>query len=176
METKGNGTFKKGTYKGWCPFLKEWKQGELYVKDNGTQYIVTEEREPFQPELRCAYRCENVSPINNKVMKLAIIGSRNAGAIDIAQYVQDQPSEIVSGGARGVDSYAAQYAKANNIPLTVFRPNYKAHLQGAPIRRNEEIVKYADKVLAFWDGASRGTLYTINYAKKQGKPVQVVRI
>ena len=109
-------------------------------------------------------------------MKLAIIGSRTAGQINIAQYVQEQPSEIVSGGARGVDSYAAQYAKANNIPLTVFRPNYKAHLQGAPIRRNEEIVKYADKVLAFWDGVSRGTLYTINYAKKQGKPVQVVRI
>lgn len=109
-------------------------------------------------------------------MKLAIIGSRNAGAINIAQYVQEQPSEVVSGGARGVDTYAAMYAAANNIPLKVFKPDYQAHLQGAPIRRNELIVQYADKVLAFWDGKSRGTKYVIDYARKHGKPVQIVML
>ena len=109
-------------------------------------------------------------------MKLAIIGSRNAGAVDIAAHIQEQPTEVVSGGARGVDTYAARYAAENNIPLKVFKPDYKVHLQGAPIRRNELIVQYADKVLAFWDGKSRGTKYVIDYARKHGKPVQIVML
>jgi predicted Rossmann fold nucleotide-binding protein DprA/Smf involved in DNA uptake len=75
-----------------------------------------------------------------------------------------------------VDSYAAQYAKEQGIPLKVFKPDYRAHLQGAPIRRNELIVQYSDKVLAFWDGRSKGTKYTIEYARKHGKQVQIVRI
>lgn len=109
-------------------------------------------------------------------MKLAIIGSRTCTAVNIAAYIQEQPAEIVSGGARGVDTLAAQYAQQYGIKLTVFRPNYQAHLQGAPIRRNEEICKYADKVLAFWDGQSKGTKYTINYARKLGKQVQIVQV
>jgi predicted Rossmann fold nucleotide-binding protein DprA/Smf involved in DNA uptake len=109
-------------------------------------------------------------------MKLAIIGSRNAGAVNIAAHITERPTEVVSGGARGVDTYAAQYANEQGIPLKVFKPDYRAHLQGAPIRRNELIVQYADKVLAFWDGKSKGTKYVIEYARKHGKQVQVVQI
>ena len=36
------------------------------------------------------------------------------------------------------------------------------------IVRNKEIVDYADKIIAFWDGASKGTLSVIKYAEKNG--------
>ena len=107
-------------------------------------------------------------------MKLAIVGSRNITKIDIASHINVQPTLIISGGAKGVDSIAANYAHANNIELLVIKPDYKAHRQGAPIRRNEAIVLKCDQVLAFWDGKSRGTKYTIDFAQKHNKKVDVV--
>lgn len=40
--------------------------------------------------------------------------------------------------------------------------------------RNEELIKMADKVLVVWDGVSKGTKYTINYAKKLNKDIEIV--
>ena len=39
--------------------------------------------------------------------------------------------------------------------------------------RNMLIADYADIVLAFWNGKSRGTVYTVKYARKHGKNVYV---
>ena len=107
-------------------------------------------------------------------MKVAIIGSRGVVKIDIAVHLPAECTEIVSGGARGVDTLAAQYARQKGLLLTEFLPNYAQFGRGAPLRRNEEIVNYADLVLAFWDGTSRGTAFVINYAKKVGKPCKVI--
>lgn len=109
-------------------------------------------------------------------MKLAIIGSRNAGFVNLGAHIPERPELIISGGARGVDTFAAEFAHENNIPLKVFKPDYKAHLQGAPIRRNELICKECTHLLAFWDGKSKGTEYTIKYARKLGRHVEVVLI
>ena len=106
-------------------------------------------------------------------MKLAIIGSRNLVLEDISPYTAGC-DEIVSGGAKGVDTCAAEYAHKNGIKITVFLPNYEKYGRAAPIRRNEQIVDYADKVIAFWDGRSKGTLSVIKYAEKIGKECQVV--
>lgn len=108
-------------------------------------------------------------------MKLAIIGSRNINNIDISKHITLTPSQIISGGAKGVDTLAADYAAINNIDLLVIKPDYKAHRQGAPIRRNEKIVQLCDQVLAFWDGSSSGTKYVIDYAQKLGKHVTIVK-
>lgn len=107
-------------------------------------------------------------------MKLAIIGSRNICDLDISQHIATTPTQILTGGARGVDTLAADYATAHGIDLLIIKPDYKAHRQGAPIRRNELLVQQCDQVLAFWDGSSRGTKYVIDYARKHGKPVNVV--
>ncbi len=106
-------------------------------------------------------------------MKIAIIGSRSIALEDISQYIADC-DEVVSGGAKGVDTCAAEYARKNSIKLTEFVPNYQKYGRAAPIRRNEQIVDYADKVIAFWDGKSRGTLSVIQYARKTGKVCQIV--
>ena len=106
-------------------------------------------------------------------MKVAVVGSRSILTTDISMYISDG-DEIVSGGAVGVDSCAAEYAKKNGLKLTVFLPQYGEYGRAAPIMRNKEIVDYADKIVAFWDGRSGGTLSVIKYAQKIGKPYVIV--
>jgi predicted Rossmann fold nucleotide-binding protein DprA/Smf involved in DNA uptake len=109
-------------------------------------------------------------------MKLAVIGSRGLKDLVIDPYITEDVTEIVSGGAVGADACAAEYARRNGIALTEFRPEYERYGHAAPIKRNETIVDYADRVLAFWDGKSRGTLSVIRYAEKKGKVCEIVRI
>ncbi len=109
-------------------------------------------------------------------MKVAIIGSRSLTITDLEKYLPSGTSEIVSGGAKGIDSCAKKFAINNNIKTTEFLPNYKLFGRGAPIKRNIEIVNYSDLVIAFWDGQSRGTKFVIDLCKKQNKPIKVFHI
>ena len=106
-------------------------------------------------------------------MKIAVVGSRNISVADIGTYISGG-EEIVSGGAVGVDSCAGEYAKKNGLKLTVFLPEYERYGRAAPIVRNKKIVDYADKIIAFWNGSSKGTLSVIKYAEKTGKPCEIV--
>jgi predicted Rossmann fold nucleotide-binding protein DprA/Smf involved in DNA uptake len=108
-------------------------------------------------------------------MKTAVIGSRSIKSLDLEGYLADA-KEIVSGGAEGVDSCAANFAKSNGIKLTLFLPEYSRYGRAAPIVRNKKIVDYADKIVVFWDGVSRGTLSVIKYAEKLGKPCEIIRV
>ena len=107
-------------------------------------------------------------------MKVAVIGSRDIKDINLGEYLKDDVTEIVSGGAKGVDTVASQYAQENNIKLTEFLPEYNRYKRGAPLKRNIQIAEYADKVLAFWDGKSRGTKFVIDYCKNSNIPVEVI--
>ena len=71
-------------------------------------------------------------------------------------------------------SAAQKYANENNIKLTVFLPQYERYGRAAPIVRNKKIVDYADKIIVFWNASSKGTLSVIKYAKKIGKPCEVI--
>ena len=107
-------------------------------------------------------------------MKIAVVGSRNVTNINLEKYISSDVQEIVSGGAIGVDSSAAEYAKAKGLKLTEFLPQYDRYGRAAPIVRNKEIVNYADKIIVFWDGSSKGTLSVIKYAQKIGKSCEVI--
>lgn len=107
-------------------------------------------------------------------MKLAIVGSRTLTNIALEQYVMKDVTEIVSGGAVGVDRCAAEYAKSKGIKLTEFYPDYERYGRAAPIIRNKKIVDYADAVIAFWDGKSKGTLAVIKYSQKTGKVCKII--
>lgn len=107
-------------------------------------------------------------------MKIAVVGSRGIKSLNLACYLTDA-NEIVSGGAEGVDSCAEDYAREKGIKLTLFLPEYSRYGRAAPIVRNKKIVDYADKIVVFWDGSSKGTLSVIKYAEKVGKPCEIVR-
>jgi len=106
-------------------------------------------------------------------MKIAIIGSRGLKIDGLGEYVPKECTEIVSGGARGVDECAARYAKENGLKLTEFLPEYNRFGRGAPLKRNLQIIEYADEVIALWDGISKGTKYVIDQCEKSGKKVTV---
>ena len=106
-------------------------------------------------------------------MKVAVVGSRTLTVPDLRAYLPPDTTEIVSGGACGVDSSAAAYAAANGLRLTEFCPDYAAYGRAAPLLRNLQIIDYSDLVLAFWDGHSRGTAFVIERCRKQKKPLRV---
>ena len=108
--------------------------------------------------------------------RLAIVGSRGCPPINIASFLPFVPDTIISGGASGADTYAKEYAVKNGIPIIEFLPDYKKYGRSAPIIRNRQIVENCDFVLAFWDGTSRGTKFTTDYAEKHGVPHNVIRI
>ncbi|MBE7092014.1 MAG: DUF2493 domain-containing protein [Clostridiales bacterium] len=106
-------------------------------------------------------------------MKVAIVGSRNIIVDNLQNYLPENTTEIVSGGAKGVDSCARDYAIEKNILITEFLPDYKRYGRGAPLRRNQQIVDYADEIILFWEGQSKGSKFVIDYCKKKDKKVTV---
>ncbi len=106
-------------------------------------------------------------------MKVAVIGSRNLSIENLSNYLPKETTEIVSGGAKGVDMSAREYALANSIKLTEFLPEYSKFKRAAPLKRNLQIIEYADVVIAFWDGKSKGTKFVIDNCNKIGKSIIV---
>ena len=109
-------------------------------------------------------------------MRVAVIGSRGLQVDHLEDYLPEGVTEIVSGGARGIDTCAKNYALEHDLKLTEFLPEYSRYGRGAPLRRNITIIEYADMVLAFWDGKSSGTKFVIDNCKKRNIPVEIHRI
>jgi hypothetical protein len=115
-------------------------------------------------------------------MKLAIVGSRTVTDLwlvcDEADKIHaDTPvTELISGGAKGADTLGESWARSRGIPVTRLIPDWNAHGRKAGIMRNTDIVKQADKVVAFWDGVSKGTQDTIKKAKATNKFLSVILV
>lgn len=119
-------------------------------------------------------------------MKIAIVGSRDYPQPSaVSRYVGRLHMEcpdvwgegglvIVSGGARGVDSWAADEARIRDIPVEEYPAEWVRYGKRAGFLRNEDIVKAANKVVAFWDGESRGTKHTIDLALRHKKHLEVI--
>lgn len=108
-------------------------------------------------------------------MKTAVIGSRSLSIKNLENYLPENVTEIVSGGAKGIDTDAKNYALENNIPIKEFLPDYNRYGRSAPLKRNLEIIEYADIVIAFWDGISKGTEFVIDSCKKRNVKVIVYK-
>lgn len=109
-------------------------------------------------------------------MKILIAGSRGICHFDLSEYIPEDAELIISGGASGIDSVAEQYADKHKISKLVLRPNYQRYGKGAPLIRNKTMVDIADMVIIIWDGKSRGTKFTLDYAEKNGKTVVLINI
>ena len=109
-------------------------------------------------------------------MKVAVVGSRNCEVSDLKNYLPEGVKEIVSGGAKGIDSCARTYAQAHGLPLTEFLPEYERYGRAAPIKRNLQIIDYADEVIAIWDGKTKGTKHVIDACKEKNKKITVYRV
>ena len=81
--------------------------------------------------------------------------------------------EIVSGGARGADELGEQYAKARNYRIKKFPADWEQYGKRAGVIRNAAMAEYADALLAYWDGQSRGTKNMIDEATARGLKVSI---
>lgn len=91
-----------------------------------------------------------------------------------ALFTINEDDTVVHGGAVGADKLVAEYLGLNRHTQKVIRPinpSNKMHY----LYRNVEIVTMCDKLIAFWDGSSRGTKFTIDYAKSRGKEVIIIK-
>lgn len=110
--------------------------------------------------------------------KIAVIGSREGISESVVRGICDKyimkNDILISGGAVGVDSFAEKWANDNKIECVIYKPNFeKGFDYFAYFERNRKIVDESDIIVAVWNGTSRGTDYTIHYAKKQDKKVIV---
>jgi hypothetical protein len=113
-------------------------------------------------------------------MKTIIAGGRDFNNYEYFKaalkflFQNTMPTEIVSGGANGADKMGERYAAEKGIPLKVFPADWNAHGKAAGPIRNEQMALYADALVAFWDGSSKGTKSMIDLARKNGLKVRVV--
>lgn len=110
-------------------------------------------------------------------MKTIIAGSRTITdpkiVYDVLSNYGGEITEVVCGGAKGVDSIGEQWAKEHNIPVTKFLPNWTKYGKGAGHVRNAEMALYADALIAIWDGHSFGTANMINVARASDLKIHV---
>lgn len=114
-----------------------------------------------------------------KHIKLIVAGGRKfddkAWLFEQLNKRKEDISEIVCGGAKGADILGARWAERNSIPIKYFIPDWKQFGKSAGYLRNSEMADYADALLAFWDGESKGTGHMIDIATKRGMPVVICR-
>jgi hypothetical protein len=114
-------------------------------------------------------------------MKIAVVGSRTFNdreklfkELDLF-HLAKPISLIISGGARGADQLAEDWAQERGISTQIFIPDWETHGKSAGFIRNADIIRSCDECIAFWDGKSRGTLHSINLAKAKKIPLKIIK-
>lgn len=85
-------------------------------------------------------------------------------------------TEVVNGGARGVDRLGQLWAVNHRVPVRLFPANWKLHGIKAGMIRNREMALYADALIAIWDGMSHGTKHMIWQAEHARLRIFVVKV
>ena len=117
------------------------------------------------------------------MLKVAVVGSRGfrdyeffENRLDFFLSQTDEQIEIVSGGARGTDKMAEEYARAKGYWLQVFPADWGQHGKKAGYLRNVEMANYATHFIVFWDFGSPGTRHMLRIIGERGKPFRLVRV
>jgi len=113
-------------------------------------------------------------------MKTIVAGSRTISEYSVVQSAIIESgftiTEIVSGCARGVDTLGEKYANLNNLPIQKFPADWNKYGKSAGYIRNGEMARYADALIAIWDGQSKGTKHMIDTAKKYNLTIHIYKV
>lgn len=114
-------------------------------------------------------------------MKVIIAGSRNfndynslKNKLDIILKNQKEVT-IVSGTARGADRLGERYAEENHHKLEKYPAMWDIYGKKAGYMRNEEMAKFSDACVVFWDGKSKGTKHMIDIAKNFKLNLRIIK-
>ena len=120
----------------------------------------------------------NIVEINK--MKVIIAGSRGFSDFQLLYAKCEEilanvdGVEIVSGTARGADKLGEHYAGLKGHSVRQFPADWDKHGAKSGMIRNKEMAIYADCLIAFWDGESRGTKHMIDLATERGLSVHII--
>lgn len=116
-------------------------------------------------------------------MKVIIAGSRNFTYYNkLREYCDkilknlEEDIEIVSGAAKGADKLGERYAREKGYNTKLFPADWDMHGKRAGYVRNKEMAEYADALICFWDGVSKGSKIMIDLAEKEGLKIRVINI
>lgn len=122
------------------------------------------------------------SPSNDGVLGKQLIKTRSL-INSMIRNMYSKPSKyedqhqiiVVSGGAKGADTFAEHYADWEGYDIEIYKPDWDTHGNSAGYLRNAILVEKSDIIVAYWDGESKGTKHTIELSLKQRKPIAVIR-
>lgn len=104
-------------------------------------------------------------------MKTIIAGSRTITDLSLLEDVIKESgfniTEVVCGGARGVDELGRKWAE-NKVPVKLFAANWNVFGKRAGYIRNVEMADYAEALILLWDGRSKGSKHMLDIADKKG--------
>jgi len=113
-------------------------------------------------------------------MRAIIAGSRTVSLRDVHAAMtlcrwRHFISMVVSGAAKGADTYGEMWAIEQNVAIAVFAADWKRFKKRAGPMRNQEMARNADSLVAVWDGVSRGTSNMITLAQERGLRILVFK-
>jgi len=113
-------------------------------------------------------------------MKVIIAGGRDFQDYDLLCKKLDKilskqtEIEIVSGAAKGADKLGERYAEERGYPIKRFIPDWGLYNKAAGFIRNVDMVEYADALILFWDGKSKGSEHMLDTAVKYKLLMRVI--
>ena len=118
--------------------------------------------------------------MEHESFSVIIAGSRGFSDYDLLCekcdkiFSRRKPTLILCGEAKGADLLGKRYAKEHGIPVQSFPAQWDEYGKAAGMIRNKQMLAFADALVAFWDGESRGTENMLDIAANKGIPVRVI--
>lgn len=114
------------------------------------------------------------------MVKVIVAGGRDFNDFEFLEssmlnLYPDLDLEVVGGEAKGADSLGKQFAYKHKLKYHSFPADWKNLGRKAGTLRNIQMGDFADRLVAFWDGESRGTKHMIDYATSKGLEVVVLK-
>jgi predicted Rossmann fold nucleotide-binding protein DprA/Smf involved in DNA uptake len=116
-------------------------------------------------------------------MKIGVVGSRRRKDVySVINFIDTLNPEdiIISGGCRGVDSWAEQRSKERGLQTIIFKPDltdikHRGDMIKRYYDRNKQIAEACDVLVAFVSlDRTGGTENTIGYASELGKKIIIM--
>lgn len=84
--------------------------------------------------------------------------------------------EIASGGAKGADKFAENYAKEMLLPFKLFKAEWDKYGKSAGVIRNKQMAEYATHLILIWDGKSKGSANMLKRAQEKELEIFEIRL
>jgi len=111
-------------------------------------------------------------------MKLIFSGTSDSDSYQVVKNAVEwsgvhSPDEVVLGAARGTDVLGELWANKEGVELKNFEADWECKGKAAGPIRNKKMARYADRLLAIWDGKNAGTRSMIQKAYEEDISVDV---